>query len=490
MTLRQPALFILSMLMLSSAAFGRYPADQAVTFTNFSYVRYTAASTAKVYFATTAGILVFNHMQNRWELPLTSTPGLDEQDILQIWVDQFDRNLYARTPDGLFEYDMLLESWFSITEIPEFSNFSKHVSAPQVMHAPPGFTYSADSELIDPWGRYWPVNDVLDDGSGYWWFGFWGFGAARARTSNRILNLMPFGLLQERVNTIWADGDVLFVSGAVFDEPRTGITKMNPDSLEFEFIESGVQPGFPAIDINCIEGDSAYLYIGTPWGLYMLNRSTGYVDRTITKRYGLINENVISLEAVGDSIYIGTAEGLSMVTGQSDSISLVRPTMFSSQRIWDIEGIDGYIWIGSSNGAFRLTPGQDRLQRFQDNENVLFADVYDIQRWGDMLWFVSDAGLVRLNLETGESESFQSAISKIGPRSLAVNDSIAAVSSDQGITVLFHSHEKPFTRDFTTRDGLASNRVYALLMDGDFIWVGTDRGLTQFLWNNPDRVDY
>ena len=42
---------------------------------------------------------------------------------------------------------------------------------------------------------------------------------------------------------------------------------------------------------------------------------------------------------------------------------------------------------------------------------------------------------------------------------------------------------------FTTQDGLPSNEIYELLLDGDYLWIGSDRGLTRFLWNDPDRID-
>jgi ligand-binding sensor domain-containing protein len=177
------------------------------------------------------------------------------------------------------------------------------------------------------------------------------------------------------------------------------------------------------------------------------------------------------------------------VTAVTDSVAYVSSTQFSGERIWDIEEVDGYLWIGASSGAFRLTPSENKLQRFQDDESVLFANVYDIERWQDYLWFVSDAGLVKLNLTTAESQSYHDIVTRIQTRALAVNDTIAAVASDKGMTILFHANRSPYTRDFTIDDGLASNNVFSLIMDGDFLWVGTDKGLTRFLWNNPDRVD-
>ena len=44
-------------------------------------------------------------------------------------------------------------------------------------------------------------------------------------------------------------------------------------------------------------------------------------------------------------------------------------------------------------------------------------------------------------------------------------------------------------RHFGVRDGLVGSRVYDILLDGDYVWFGTNRGLTRFYWNNPYRAD-
>jgi hypothetical protein len=129
------------------------------------------------------------------------------------------------------------------------------------------------------------------------------------------------------------------------------------------------------------------------------------------------------------------------------------------------------------------------LQKFQDPEAVIFGEVYALDLWGDDLWFASLNALLKLNLKTGETKSFKSSSVQVSYRALAVNDVIAATSTGNGFEIYFHAADRTFSRRFTMADGLPSNNVYELLMDGDYLWVGTDRGLTHFWWNNPNRVD-
>jgi hypothetical protein len=44
-------------------------------------------------------------------------------------------------------------------------------------------------------------------------------------------------------------------------------------------------------------------------------------------------------------------------------------------------------------------------------------------------------------------------------------------------------------RLYTRQDGLLHDFVYDMEIDGDYIWFGTEGGVTRFLWNNPVRID-
>ena len=462
---------------------------QAVTWADFSYVNYIAASFSHVYFATTKGIIRFNKLEDRWEEPLTGAVGLEDENIERVWVNTFDNKLVAEMSVGLSEYDALFDKWFPVSELPSLDNDDRHIKPPVIMHPPIGFTYWDDGRLVDGYNRQYYINDIVDDRSGTLWIGTWGYGTARAGNTSYLIDLLPYGLLQNRVNALLKHDGLLWISGAVFDSRRTGISVFDPEDNRFFHIESGLDTDFPAVDVNCLEADDSTIYIGTPIGLLCMDRETKRVTRSFSRRSGLGDDNVISVETIGDSIFVGTAGGLSVITGADDSVRYIRPGQFLNRVIYDLEEVDSSLWIAASSGAYRLKLPSGKLQQFKDPDLVLFGDVYDIERYEDDLWFTSDDGVVRLDIKTGETEPFWLAAQKIVPRALAVNDTIAAVASNKGMFFIYYKNRNQFTREFTTEDGLASNDINSLLMDGDYIWVGTDKGLTRFWWNNPDRVD-
>ena len=462
---------------------------QAVTYANFSYVSRIATSTSHVYFVTSQGIIRYDKMTDEWEEPLTGSIGLDQRDIIDIWVDIFDERLYVRTRNGLWSYDDLFERWYPQDKLPNFESITRHVKAPPNMFAPPTFTYDAEGVLIDNHGRLYEFTDVVDDGSGMLWIGTWGDGPAKANSASNVIEPLTFGLIQNQTNTIAFDGPNVVASGAAYGQYRTGITSFDPESHEFEQIESGVNTGFPRVDVNALAADSEYLYVGTDDGLYFYNKRSGQVEQHLTRRWGLTDDIVLSLAITGDSLLVGTHGGLTLVTSRGDSTLAITPSEFINQSVYDLQVIDSFIWIGGSSGAYRFNPKSGELQKFQDPEAVIFGSVYALDHFGDDLWFASLNALLRLDLTTGETQAFKSSSSQASYRALAVNDEIAATSTGLGFEIYFHSADREFSRRFTTADGLASDNVYDLLMDGDYIWVGTDRGLTRFWWNNPNRVD-
>lgn len=488
-TLRRAATSIALVVSLASCAAAITLPGQAVTYADFSYVNSVATSINRAYFATTEGIIYYDRNKQQWLEPLTATDGLPEEEIRRIWVEQFDEKLYARTTVDLYEYDFFLESWFPIDELPDLPSRDKHIATPDALIPPSSFNYFGEGELVDPLGRDFALSDIVDDQSGTLWMGTWGYGPARAGNVSRVMEFLPYGLLQNRVDVIYDDGRRLWVSGAVARQFRTGLSGFDPDKNEFTYIESQRGSAFPDVDIIALDGDDKNLYVGTEDGLYVLNRRQKRVTLHLNDRRGLIDDVVTAIKKVGDSLFVGTQRGLNLFTFNADSIKQIGSQQFFSEIIYDLEVTPGYLWIGSSAGAFRLSFADGRLQRFQDPSQILFSRVYDIEPSGVTLWLVGDDGIVWLDLETGATQSFVDAHRGAVKRVISASSDVMAVTSDNGMRVYFLNTKDINNREFTTADGLASSYVNALYVDGDYIWVGTDRGLTRFLWNNPDRVD-
>lgn len=463
---------------------------QSITFADFGYINSVASSLNRVYFATTEGIIRFNKQNDSWDEPLTGSAAIQNQEILRVWVDSFDEKLYAETVAGFYEYDIFFGVWFPISHFSDLNSNYSHTKPPEDLLPEMGEIYFGGGSFEDSLGRRYSISDMILDESGNYWIGTWGNGAARASITSRVVERLPFGLTQNRVGTIYSEDSLLWLGGRFHSQRRSGITGFDPNTFRSIQIESGVTNGFPAANINCLIGDDDYLYLGTDEGLMLMDRSSFRIMRQIERRHGLIDDKVTSLAAVGDTLFVGTQGGLSIITHEYDSIAAVYPEQFFNHTIYDIEHIGGHIWIASSVGAFRLSLKTFKLQSYIDKDALLFSHVYDIFGEGDNIWFAADGGLLRLNRNSGKSQKFQDQSSLPFPRVVAANEYLAAISSSRGVLIFFLNDDDFRTsREFSIEDGLASSEVSSLFLSGDYLWIGTDKGLTRLLWNDDDFMD-
>jgi ligand-binding sensor domain-containing protein len=483
-------IFVTIILLLPINVLSSNLKSKMVTYANFSYVRDVASTISHVYFATTSGIIRYNKMEDSWEEPLTNNSNINHNDIFRVYPDRFDNKLFAATPNGNFEYDIIFKSWFPVKEIPIIDNDYVRRSAPDVMFAPPGEVYSPDGYVVDKFGRQFGFETIIDDKSGNLWIGTWGYGPAWAPTYSNVIEYLPYGLLQNRVDALFNDNGTLFISGESLGAFRSGISVFYPDDNWFDHIESGVDGFFGRHDINCFEANDKYLYAGTDLGLLIFNRETFYLERQISERSGLPGNIVYSLELKGDSLFVGTSNGLGFLNIGNDSLSYVKPQQFTNIEIYDLATTDSSLWLATSSGAYQLKYGSGLLQKFQDPYLIIFSQALQVEYFKNRIWFSSETGMVSMDLETGETEPYKNLKPRFNRNSIAINDKIAVITTDIGFKIIYYKRKtNVIEREFTESDGLPSSYINTLLLDGDYLWIGTDKGLTRFLWNDPFRVD-
>jgi len=481
-----PFIILIAFVLLFPSLAAQSHRGQAVTWGVFSYVRYVASSMSHTYYATSNGIIRYNKNELRWEYPLTGTPGINHTDISRVWVNTFDDELYAQTTEGYFQYNDLFESWRWHEGPPVVTNDTRHLSSLPIFYPPFGFNYAPDLGLIDQTGRTFRVTDVLDDGAGQLWIGTWGYGPATAGKAGNVLELLPYGLIQPFVYDIAFSDTGIWVGGHTGGSARTGLSVFYPESNEFDHVETGIDNFFPSSDVNCLLVNETTVMMGTEDGLYQYSRELEKVERRYGLRYGLADDRVRELAWLNDTVFVGTPYGLDVIAPDSDSVMFLRINSLAGREIYDLEVFDTTLWVVSEVGVFRYYPSTGKLQEAVDNR---LAFAHQVESWDRDLWFALIDEVLRIDTRTGETETYPSYTHGVVPDALAVNESAVFIGSIAGLTMIRHDEKRLTTRTFTSEDGLPAARIRALEEDGDYVWVGSDGGLTRFLWNNPSRID-
>ncbi|MBZ0244201.1 MAG: hypothetical protein K8F24_13355, partial [Bacteroidales bacterium] len=212
-----------------------------------------------------------------------------------------------------------------------------------------------------------------------------------------------------------------------------------------------IEKGLSQNTVNCILQDSdGFMWFGTWDGL---NRYDGYEFLIYNKEHGLSNENIRSIHQKGDTLWIGTEEGLSLMemstnritnflSDESDSTSLTNNWI---NHVY--EDHNGVIWISTANG---LSSYQSATKSFdqifsRDYGNPLRSNHINMvkQDSSDNYWIATSYGLVYFEIKT------------------------------QSLTRYFHIE--------TDSTSLPDNHVTSISFDSyNRLWVGTESGLARF----------
>jgi PAS domain S-box-containing protein len=210
---------------------------------------------------------------------------------------------------------------------------------------------------------------------------------------------------------------------------------------------------------------------------------TQYLHRVWTSKDGLPENYVTAILETSDGyLWIGTEEGLVRFDGVHFTVfDRTSTSAFANNVIQALaQGPDGSLWIGTTNGLIRLKngvftkytrrdglPSDYILALSLDKNNALsiFTLGSGTAVWKGGKFFVSNSGTKNSSVPCAR-------------RIVRDNEGRLWLVTSAGLEVV----KNGVSRLYTTRNGLASNRIRALLLDSQgVLWVGTERGLERFL---------
>jgi signal transduction histidine kinase/ligand-binding sensor domain-containing protein/AraC-like DNA-binding protein len=227
-------------------------------------------------------------------------------------------------------------------------------------------------------------------------------------------------------------------------DPKTGLIqtykhKPGVNSLSYDNVHS-IQ-----------EGPDNLIYIGTyTGGLNRFDPRTGlFSSITDTKPDPMPSRNIYCLYPAGDSIWIGTDNGIAIYYPHNDSLRLFEPVIFKSQIIESILETDTEIWISCRHCIFIFDKGSQSFKLFDKFAIKISVSFLTADSRGNIWIGDSFSGLFRYSPTT---------------------DSI--------------SH-------YWIGNGFPANRVFGLLEgSGGWYWVSSAKGLIKFQPETGELILY
>lgn len=303
------------------------------------------------------------------------------------------------------------------------------------------------------------ILDVYEDRSGILWFGSESDGLSKMIRNykrfihfandpvnpNLLTNNHVFAIAEDHLQNLWVG-------------TWNGLNKSHPDYVGFKHFYADLHDS-TSLTSNSIwsilEDSKGYLWIGTEFGL---NRGTPeqpglqhfYSDPTTPN---VISGDIVYtlMEDKNGLIWIGTDNGMDVY---DYAVGYPRPFQSDpnipgsglSERIsFLLEGSDGTVWVGTDNGLVNISPDLQSMVRYR----------HDIQT----------AGSLANNNISFIHEDYKGGI---------------WVGTLGGGICRFNQEAKIF-KQYSVKDGLPNNTVYAILEDDDHkLWISSNAGLTRF----------
>jgi ligand-binding sensor domain-containing protein len=460
-----------------------------VSYTVLRYVTSIAQGFENIYFGTTGGISRYNFLTDQWTEPLTESDGLLDSRVELVAFDLERNELWVKTYSGVCRYNLSFEDWYYGGDFPYnlVHKDSANFTFPSFF-MDFGYSFYPDGYITDVYLNRYKVTDYLFDQWGDLWIGTWGLNAGVASLRYLELEMLKTGLYNEDVKALLLDGDNLWFGGRSFYSQDLGITRYNRKEGRWDYFESRTLKELSNRDVTCMEKDTRYVWFGSTNGLLRYDKRNDRF-KSYDSFKGLWNNEVTALKSDEGLLWIGTSWGLNYYLPKRDSLIRVKDDLLKGTHIYSIERDSNFVWIGTDKGAFQLNKPSGEWIPFNIPEGNLNYWVKSIYKYKDELWFGTTDAVIGVNLKTREREIYQSPVNYPGGEVVKIvcDDKNVWVGTILGLWRL--DRGRNVWKGFFKEDGLLDNYIQDLLLDGDYLFIGTQRGATRFYWNSPYRID-
>jgi ligand-binding sensor domain-containing protein/DNA-binding CsgD family transcriptional regulator len=267
-----------------------------------------------------------------------------------------------------------------------------------------------------------------------------------------------------------------------------GLLQFDRQKSSFEFLETGISNGNTAHDaVNCILQDSeGFIWIGRENGVlsrFDLKTESFNHLTDFQKKYPIIE----LMESRDGQLWIGTDKGGAFL------VDKVRLKVSSFQNKTDqsvnvvlsfFNDAKGDVWLGTPGGAFLFDKMDTTFNHFQPYTEIENAEqsnsVLSVNEEGADLWIGTDGGGL-----CQKNSKFTRYFKKTTDKNSIAGNTIKCIKSGadrhlyigtyaDGMSVLDLRTGKFY--NYNQSNGLSDNSIYAIYPDGDFIWIGTNKG--------------
>lgn len=400
-------------------------------------------------------------------------------------VDYTNQSLFVGASDGLWKYsNSEWEKWwngsnarsiFIIDREDEESGVQVGASDDVYLVLRKGLAIP-NLSTNDDLGAHPDVRDIVLDSRGRWWYGSYQQGLRRydSRLAEDFRGVKvgeEEGLVTPKVRCLHVSSD-----GRIWIGGLSGLSRLvEPDLYRYTSDDGLIDERVHAVTVSSR---------GNWWmgGLAGLSRKNKYGEiESFDEASGLPRGLVFDVvESVDGRIYVASEAGLAQWTGTRFRTYGVN-TGLGNAFIFDLEPLaEGGLAVATTSGIYLFENGQFTSL----DENLSSTAIPRIQEdRNGRLWALDIEGRI-LYLENGEWEyAFsESEMLRIAPATFQVDEEGTLWMGTNGFGLW--RLKNGVLDSLSTKEGLLSDNVWSLNVLNNDVWIGTERGIQNIIWNN------
>lgn len=283
------------------------------------------------------------------------------------------------------------------------------------------------------------------------------------------------GLSQESIQSIIKDRN-----GFIWTGTQEGLNRFDGKDFKIYKTDFDDQHSICGNDIEKLIEFKQFIFIGSK------NNGVCYYDKRFNSFFrtklksGTCTSFTTNKNAVYTSILNKGLYKFEFQNGKFVSKEIIGTTYGS---IFSLLAIEDKIYFGTQNGTiyyFNINSPKNIIMLTKLKQNNKIRTFYYIR---DNLWIGTNSGLFKWNFINKSLEFINTSTQKSGINKIINNKETFFIATDNGLQILnkYDSYTSTFNLkkilvgDKNNNNSITSNRVYDLLFDGDYLWIGTNK---------------
>ena len=504
--------------LLTALPSGFWRPGDRVLLSDFSVITAVAASPFMVYAATQNGLLIYDRGGDHWVLPQTFLDGFPTAPVRLAIADPVGNGVWLGTADGWAHYSQDLNQWDGGI-VPggvrdAFLDSQDPTSGLYVLGAtgwgliPRGGLIATPVRMLPPASRRVgplalgaalaraPVVSAMrarlltdsrlriyqftaaaqsPDRPDELFLGTTGMGLLRVNAASGEGGPLPFGLPNTGATVVAAGPGGVWTVGSAHAGERRGVTWVSDDLSRFTLDENALGRGTSVLLARRLLYADQTLWLATDHGVYQIPTGGESTGRVLDLGAGLPGENVLSLARAPDGVWVGTTQGLAVITNAGAVVRMPGYDRPVAAMVAQRESI----WVGTADGLGLIEPGAQ-----SPTVPPALAAQPSLRSPITAVTNVHDTIVAATADQLGWRDPATGSWTVLRPR--APVGTIAALAPDAGGVWIggtsgvvfwdigrqtFHGLSVPGDIPAAIRD---------LTVEGDYLWVASDAGLLRF----------